>query len=127
MGRIILDGVPSSVELARSIAYVPSTDVHIGEFTVMESLYYSAQLRMGGYISGEACRKRCLKVAEEVGLETSMDTVIGTALNKGISGGQMRRLTIATELLALPRALCLDEPTTGIVHRHCVGWTSRSH
>jgi ABC-type multidrug transport system ATPase subunit len=98
-------------------AYVTSNDVHIGEFTVQESLYFSAQLRMGAGVSSLEIFERCRSVALSVGLESSLSTVIGTATTKGISGGQMRRLSIATELLASPSLLFLDEPTTGLVGR----------
>jgi ABC-type multidrug transport system ATPase subunit len=96
-----------------SVAYVSSVDIAIGEFTVMQSLFFAAQLRLGGALSAQQCRERCRSVAAAVGIEGSLNTIIGTVLVKGISGGQMRRLSIATELLALPSVLCLDEPTTG--------------
>jgi ABC-type multidrug transport system ATPase subunit len=95
------------------LAYVTSHDIHIGEFTIFESLVFSAQLRLGRTATSLEINERCRSVISMVGLDSAMNTVIGTALSKGISGGQMRRLTIATELLASPSILCLDEPTTG--------------
>jgi ABC-type multidrug transport system ATPase subunit len=116
VGKILFNGKPggdSSSNSSCSVAYVQSTDVQIGEFTVMQSLYFAAQLRLGGGLMGQACEQHCREVATSVGLESVLHTIIGTPLIKGISGGQLRRLTIATELLASPTVLCLDEPTTG--------------
>jgi ABC-type taurine transport system ATPase subunit len=112
VGSITVNGVPMS-QFKESVAFVTSHDVSIGEFTVMQSLYYSCKLRLAGILSDEECIQRCKDIAAAVGIESSLDTIIGTVLVKGISGGQMRRLSIGTELLALPEVLCLDEPTTG--------------
>ena len=96
-----------------SLAYVTSSDICIGEFTVRQSLYFSARLRLGDTATETLVQQRVVEVATLVGLVDCLDTVIGSTLVSGISGGQKRRLMIATELLALPSVVLLDEPTTG--------------
>ncbi len=48
------------------IAYVQSADVHIGEFTVRQNLYYSCKLRLGS-ISEDLYNKRVVEAASAVG------------------------------------------------------------
>lgn len=118
-GSIEFDG---SVNISKSnIAYVQVTDVHIGEFTVMENLYYAARFRLGNNISDAEVTSRCHAIATSVSLENVVDVCVGSELTKGISGGQKKRLSIAIELLALPAVLCLDEPTSGTRHGTTTG------
>ena len=42
------------------------------------------------------------------------DNIIGNNWNKGISGGERKRLCIAIELISEPKILFLDEPTSGL-------------
>lgn len=48
------------------------------------------------------------------GLIERADTLVGTPLRKGISGGQKRRVSVASQLITSPKILFLDEPTTGL-------------
>jgi energy-coupling factor transporter ATP-binding protein EcfA2 len=48
------------------------------------------------------------------GLTDQADTIIGTPVRKGLSGGQKRRVGIASQLITCPKILFLDEPTSGL-------------
>jgi ABC-type multidrug transport system ATPase subunit len=98
----------------RRVAYCPPVDVHIEYFTVMQSLFYSCLLRNSSkMLSNQQCSNECLRVATAVGLEKSLDKVVGSNTVKGTSRGERRLLSIATELLGIPFALCLDDPMSG--------------
>jgi ABC-type multidrug transport system ATPase subunit len=49
-----------------------------------------------------------------MGLAHVRATRVGDSFTKGISGGQLKRLSIAVEIVALPGLIFLDEPTSGL-------------
>lgn len=49
-----------------------------------------------------------------LGLQDVANNIIGNPLQRGISSGQKRRVTIACSVIARPRILVLDEPTSGL-------------
>lgn len=91
------------------IGYCQSYDLHIGELSVYQNLYYSCQLRSSISLTSQEIYDKCFYVANIVGLHTAFDTMVGNILIKGISGGQQKLLSIATELLGNPDVFFLDE------------------
>ena len=103
-------GTPSP----KRCSYVTQDNIHIGCFTVRETLHFAAELRIKESVGPEERRKRVEDVLMMLGLEGVGDVLVGDALRKGISGGQARRLTIGVEIINLPPMIFLDEPTTGL-------------
>ena len=67
--------------------------------------------------SKEAICERVKRVISELGLTDVRHNRIGNAVQRGISGGQKRRVTIGSSLVTMPRILFLDEPTSGLDSR----------
>ncbi|EKX42629.1 hypothetical protein GUITHDRAFT_73695 [Guillardia theta CCMP2712] len=59
-------------------------------------------------------RARADNVTHVLGLDSCSNTIVGDVFRKGLSGGQLRRLSIAVELVRNPSILLLDEPTSGL-------------
>jgi len=95
------------------MGFVPQDDLLIEELSVYQNLYYNAKLCLGELDEAEI-NKRIDKVLNSLGLFYVKDLVVGSPLNKYISGGQRKRLNIALELIREPYILFVDEPTSGL-------------
>jgi ABC-type multidrug transport system ATPase subunit/ABC-type multidrug transport system permease subunit len=94
--------------------YVEQDDALLGVLTVRETLYYSAKLSMPVESSKKEINERVDEVLNGLGLQSVKNNRIGTPIQRGISGGQKRRVTIGSALVAMPQVLFLDEPTSGL-------------
>lgn len=65
-------------------------------------------------VSKDQRRERTTTLLQTLGIQQQAKTLVGTPIRKGISGGQKRRLSIASQLVSCPKILFLDEPTSGL-------------
>ncbi|MCJ1387170.1 hypothetical protein MMC18_000010 [Xylographa bjoerkii] len=118
-GDILVNGMhPSSTALRKSSSFVEQEDSFIGCLTTKETLYFASKLALPSSISLAERKDRIDDLISSLGLQHQADTIIGTPIKKGLSGGQKRRLGIASALITCPKILFLDEPTSGL-NAHC--------
>ncbi|KIX01062.1 uncharacterized protein Z518_10128 [Rhinocladiella mackenziei CBS 650.93] len=115
-GRMLLNGSTATDDVITSIcSYVPQDDCGLlPSLTVRETLHFAARLRLPSFLSHEQKVRRAESVLLKLGLKDCADTLIGSDMVKGISGGERRRVSIGIQILTDPRVLLLDEPTSGL-------------
>jgi ABC-type multidrug transport system ATPase subunit len=117
-GEVLLDGQDFHrlLELDRSlVGIVPQDDLVNPELSVEESLSYSARLRFPPDVKADDVQAEVERVLGELDIAHIRKSRIGDALNRGISGGQRKRVNLGQELLTRStRVLFLDEPTSGL-------------
>ncbi|MFT5455732.1 MAG: ABC-type multidrug transport system ATPase subunit [Myxococcota bacterium] len=90
------------------VAWVPQDDVLFSTLTARRWLDYATRLRLH-HLTPEERTTRLRVVAEQVGLSDRLNVRI-----RRLSGGQRKRVSVATELLTQPSVLICDEPTSGL-------------
>ena len=111
-GEVLLNGadVHRGFEaLKASLGYVPQDDIVHRELTVAQSLDYTARLRLPPDTTPEERARRVAQVLGTLELTERAEMPIHR-----LSGGQRKRVSIASELLTEPTLLFLDEPTSGL-------------
>ncbi|KAK6462332.1 ABC transporter family protein [Scheffersomyces coipomensis] len=116
-GSMFINGWQSltTEELSQIAGYVSQHDTSlIPNLTVRETLYFQAQLRFPKSENRSEIPALINTLIRKMGLKDCAETLIGSEFVKGISGGERRRVSIATQLLSRPKILFLDEPTSGL-------------
>ncbi|KAI4183490.1 MAG: hypothetical protein LQ348_004682 [Seirophora lacunosa] len=111
---IVNDQSISDNEFQAISSYVEQEDALIGSLTVRETLDFAARLSLPSSVTKEERVARVEELLSSFGLREQANTLVGTPIRKGISGGQKRRLSIASLLITGPNILFLDEPTSGL-------------
>jgi ABC transport system ATP-binding/permease protein len=96
-------------ELRYRIGLVPQESVLHTQLTARRALQYSAELRFPADTGAHERDARVDEVMGELGLTKHANTRADR-----LSGGQLKRVNIAQELLTKPSLLFLDEPTSGL-------------
>jgi len=112
--RVANKAVVTPTSLTAVSGYVQQDDLFIPSLTVREHLSFQARVRMDRGVPREQRMKRIEEVMHVLGLDKAADTLIGGERMKGISGGERKRLSFASEFLTNPSILFCDEPTSGL-------------
>ncbi|KAI8836859.1 P-loop containing nucleoside triphosphate hydrolase protein [Chytridium lagenaria] len=104
-GKICLgdEEIATAEEMGGVASYVEQRDDLLGVLTVRESIAYAARLRLPTE-----------PIITSLGLTRCANQILGNPIQKGVSGGQKRRVTIGMSLVTYPKVLFLDEPTSGL-------------
>ena len=117
---VVIRGAGGSAEgferLKSSIGYVPKDDVLDRELSARELFTLSARLRLPAGTSEAQISATVEDTLKALGLSGVSDVLIGGSASTpaNISGGQLKRVSVGMELVAKPRALFLDESTSGL-------------
>ena len=95
--------------IKKDIALVPQKDVLHDSLAVEQALWYTAKLRLPPDTSPKEIDTSLGEMLDTVGLTTRRATMI-----RYLSGGQVKRASLANEILCKPSLLFLDEVTSGL-------------
>jgi ABC-type multidrug transport system ATPase subunit len=96
-------------ELRSRIGLVPQENILHTQLSPQRALRYAAELR---FPDDTHARERNARVDEVIG-ELALTQQAATRADR-LSGGQLKRVNVALELLTKPSLLFLDEPTSGL-------------
>ena len=115
-GRVMIDGLDVLTQPRQVRARIGLTGQYAAvdeRLTARENLELVARFFR---LTGSRPRERAAELLKGFDLEDAADRVV-----KGFSGGMRRRLDISMSLVARPKVLFLDEPTTGLDPRSRIG------
>ncbi|MDD2758754.1 MAG: ATP-binding cassette domain-containing protein [Methylomonas sp.] len=95
-----------------AIGYVPQQDIVHRKISIRRALQYTARLRLPPDTQREEADDYIARVLDKVELTEKADLPIDTP--SPLSGGQLKRVSLAVELVANPNILYLDEVTSGL-------------
>lgn len=114
-GRITVNGQECPPNDLREMSgFVFQEDVLLPFMKVREAIAMSAHLRLPESVHRRERIDRIEDTINALRLNDAKSTIVGSALRKGISGGERKRTAIGMELVTNPSILFLDEPTTGL-------------
>lgn len=102
------------VEFRRHVSYVLQEDALFATSTTREALEFSAALRLPRHTTLEERERIVEQLLRSLGLKHVENTMCGSAMVRGLSGGEKKRVSIGVELVTNPRVLFLDEPSSGL-------------
>jgi len=111
-GKVMINNVQMTTDLFKEHCYI----VHQSEYLApwlkcRETLIYAA---MNCIDDLDRIHTHIQDLMECLGLEGCADVYVGNEFQRGLSGGQQRRLSVCLALVKMPKFIFLDEPTSGL-------------
>ncbi len=111
-GRVVYGGRDLHAEfesLKHDLAVVPQREALHNALTVQQSLWYAAGLRLPSDTANHELTNIVNSLLKEVGLESRRAVRV-----RDLSGGQLKRISLANEIAHRPNLVFLDEVTSGL-------------
>ncbi|GLJ55915.1 hypothetical protein SUGI_1200450 [Cryptomeria japonica] len=116
-GEVLVNGRKSEFKYG-NYGYIGRKDELIDTLTVREMLYHASLLQLPGFISRAEKAAMVEDAILAMSLQEYSDSRIGSNFHsKGLSNGEIRRISIARELITNPQFIFIDEP---LYHLDCV-------
>jgi len=113
-GDLKINGRTPELDVKEISAYVMQDEALFEFSTVQETFDFRKNLSRQYFRDDKAADEAVKRVLNDLSLEKARETIIGNTTNRGISGGERKRVNIGTDLLFNPPLIFLDEPTTGL-------------
>ncbi|CAL1270160.1 unnamed protein product [Larinioides sclopetarius] len=115
-GAITLNGKMLNKDLKRHIALAQQQDLFMSNLTLGYTLKFYSKMRLPSTMTDEQKMDFKNRIASLFKLDDPLllETNMGDVLQRGLSGGEIKRANIACEMFSLPSVLLVDEPTTGL-------------
>ncbi|KAJ5578022.1 uncharacterized protein N7459_006986 [Penicillium hispanicum] len=114
-GLLSINGIQNDLRrFSQLIGFVPQDDIAFPDLTVRENILHTACIRLAGSMSTKAINAHVDSLIAYLGLSQVSQQRVGSAEERGISGGERKRVCVAREIVAMPMAVLLDEPTSGL-------------
>ncbi|KAJ9568124.1 hypothetical protein OSB04_004090 [Centaurea solstitialis] len=113
-GKITYNDKPFTSVMKRNTGFVTQDDVLYPHLTVIETLVFTALLRLPNTLTTHEKVMHAEAVVNQLGLTRCKNSIVGSPYLRGVSGGERKRVSIGQEMLINPCLLFLDEPTSGL-------------
>lgn len=112
-GKLLVNGKVDTIQSYTDlVGFVPQDDIMHDDLSVKENLSMTAALRLPQRMAWRAKQRVVHDVMKVLELERIAHSIIGNTENRGISGGQRKRVNVGMEMVVDPSLLFLDEPVS---------------
>lgn len=105
-GQVLYNGeeIPAShaVAFKHALRVIGQDDEHFPQLSVRDTLSYAAEFKVPDFYPYAPVlrRHRVLQVARTLGISNTLDTPVGDAILRGVSGGEKKRVTVGEMAVA---------------------------